>query len=206
MMNCQFWPEISTCLNDVEKEKLSLTKKAINLDAITAARENMNRHIEQLRLSLDQGLDKKYASHILFALVAYFDEEIQRHLSEKGQGNWVPLQKDFYGAYNAGNLYYETIDKIIEDTQAPEIVFRVFYFILKKGFLGKYRDSKTHITKYLDILREKISIETPAHQPKDPKAYLQHMKSKVKRWHYYAGAGAVSLVLFIMLYLTTSAL
>jgi type IV/VI secretion system ImpK/VasF family protein len=203
-MSCQFWPEISTCLSDVEKEKLLLTKKAINLDAITSARENMNRYIEQLRLSLEQVLDKLYASHILFALIAYFDEEIQHCLSEKGQGNWVPLQKDFYGAYNAGNLFYETIDKVIEDVQAPEIVFRVFYFILKKGFLGKYRDSKTHINKYLDILREKITIETPAQQTKDAKPYPLHMKNKLKRWHYYAGAGAASLALFVVLYLSTS--
>jgi type IV/VI secretion system ImpK/VasF family protein len=203
-MSCQFWPEISTCLNDVEKEKQALTKKAINLDVITSARENMNRHIEQLRLSLEQALDKQYASHILFALIAYFDEEIQRHLLEKGQGNWVPLQKDFYGAYNAGNLYYETIDKILEDSQAPEIVFRVFYFILKKGFQGKYRDSKTHINKYLEILKDKISVEAPIQQQKDLKPNALNIKNKLKSWHYYAGAAAVSFALFMMLYVATS--
>lgn len=202
-MNCPFWPEISTCLSDVEREKLSLTKKAINLDVITSARENMNRYIDQLRLSLEQTLDKLYASHIVFSLVAYFDEEIQRYLLEKGQGNWVPLQKDFYGAYNAGNLFYETIDKIIEDSQTPEIVFRVFYFILKKGFLGKYRDSKTHINKYLDILRGKITIENPAHEQKEIKSGALPIKRKIKPWHYYAGACAASLAVFTVLYLAT---
>jgi type IV/VI secretion system ImpK/VasF family protein len=202
-MSCQFWPEISTCLSDVEKEKQVLTKKTINLDAITSARENMNRHIEQLRLSLEQALDKHYASHILFALIAYFDEEIQRHLLEKGLGNWVPLQKDFYGAYNAGSLYYETIDKILEDPQAPEIVFRVFYFILKKGFMGKYRDSKTHINKYMEILKERIAVETPMHPQKDLKP-TPLLKNKIKSWHYYAGAAAISCVLFIMLYGATT--
>lgn len=202
-MNCPFWPEISTCLSDVEREKLSLTKKAINLDVITSARENMNRYIDQLRLSLEQTLDKLYASHIVFALVAYFDEEIQRYLLEKGQGNWVPLQKDFYGAYNAGNLFYETIDKIIEDSQTPEIVFRVFYFILKKGFLGKYRDSKTHINKYLDILRGKITIENPAHEQKEIKSSALPIKRKIKPWHYYTGACAASLAVLTVLYLAT---
>ena len=127
----------------------------------------INHHIDQLRLSLEQSLDKLYASQILFAVVAFFDEEIQRHLSEKGQGNWVPLQKDLYGAYNAGNLYYETIDKVIDDPLVPEIVYKVFYFILKKGFLGKYRDSKTHINKYLEILKSKISVAPPTHVQND---------------------------------------
>ena len=155
-MSCQFWPEISICLNEVEKEKDALTKKAINLDMITIARENINRYIEQLRLSLEQSLEKQHSSQILFALVAFVDEDIQRYLIEKGLGNWVPLQKDLYGAYNAGTLYYESIDKIIEDPSIPEIVHRVFYFILKKGFMGKYRDSKTHIKKYLEILKNRI--------------------------------------------------
>jgi len=175
----------------------------MNLDVITTARENMNRHIEQLRLSLEQALDKNYASHILFALIAYFDEEVQRHLLEKGQGNWVPLQKDFYGAYNAGSLYYETIDKVIEDSQAPEIVFRVFYFILKKGFMGKYRDSKTHINKYLEILKERITFEPPVHLQKEMRPQSLHLKQKIKSWHYYAAAGAASVALLIMLYLAT---
>lgn len=203
-MSCQFWPEISTCLNDVEKEKVSLTKKALSLDAITTARESMNQHIDQLRLSLEQSLEKEYASQILFALIAYFDEEIQRYLLEKGHGNWVPLQKDFYGAYNAGILFYESIDKIIEDPQTPEIVFRVFYFILKKGFLGKYRDAKTHINKYMEILKDKISIQTPDHQPKESKPLPLTMKNKIKTWHYYTGAVAASFALFGMLYLATT--
>lgn len=203
-MSCSFWPEISTCLSEIEKEKQSLTKKAMNLDVITSARENMNRQIEQLRLSLEQALDKLYASHIVFALIAYFDEEIQRHLLEKGQGNWVPLQKDFYGAYNAGTLYYETIDKIIDDPQVPEIVYRVFYFILKKGFLGKYRDSRTHINKYMEILKGKFSVEHLLQPPKELAPYPLKLKNKLQRWHYYTGAAVASLFLFMILYLTTS--
>jgi len=202
-MSCQYWPEISICLNEVEKEKLALTKNAINLDAITATRENINRHIDQLRLSLEQSLEKSHASQILFAVVAYFDEEIQRYLVEKGQGNWVPLQKDLYGAYNAGSLYYETIDKIIEDPLVPEIVYRVFYFILKKGFLGKYRDSKTHVNKYIEILRGKIAVAAPTHIQKDlhPSSML---RQKIKPWHYYTGGAVAAFALLTLLYMTSS--
>lgn len=203
-MNCQYWPEISFYLIEVEKEKQDLLKKAISLDVITSARENINQHIEQLRLSLEQSLDTNFVSLILFATVAYIDEEIQRCLLEKGQANWVPLQKDFYGAYNAGNLYFETIDKIIEDPQTPVIVFKVFYFFLKKGFLGKYRDSKTHIAKYLDILKEKIPIETPLQAQDSPIPQPISIKKKIKSWNYYSGAAFVSLVFFLTLYFTSN--
>lgn len=203
-MSSQFWPEILLCLSEVEREKISLTKKAIDLDAITAARDNINRLVDQLRISFEQSLDKQHATQILFAVVAFLDEQIQSHLLEKGQGNWVPLQKDLYGAYNAGSLFYDTIDKIVEDPHVPEIVYCVFYFILKRGFLGKYRDSKTHIAKYLEILRDKISIEKPSQQPKDQNLHEWHMKKKIKPWHYYIGASAVSLLLLALLYLTSS--
>ncbi len=203
-MSSQFWPEISICLSEVEKEKLALTKKAINLDAITAVRDNINRHIDQLRVSFEQILDKQHASQLLFAIVAYFDEQIQSHLLEKGQGNWVPLQKDFYGAYNAGTLFYDTIDKLVEDIQVPEVVYEVFYFILKKGFLGKYRDSKIHINKYMEILKEKISVEPPQPAPKDQVLPLYHTRKKIKPVHYYAAAGTASILLLVILYATSS--
>ncbi len=203
-MSCQFWPEISICLNEVEKEKDALTKKAINLDMITIARENINRYIEQLRLSLEQSLEKQHSSQILFALVAFVDEDIQRYLIEKGLGNWVPLQKDLYGAYNAGTLYYESIDKIIEDPSIPEIVHRVFYFILKKGFMGKYRDSKTHIKKYLEILKNRISVATPIYQHKEMHTNLANLRQKIKPWHYYLSGVVAALALLSILYTTSS--
>lgn len=203
-MSCQYWPEISTCFNEVEREKFALTKKAISLDTMTEARENITRHVDQLRISLEQVLDKQSASQILFAIVAYFDEEIQRFLVEKGQGNWVPLQKDLYGAYNAGNLYYETIDKIIEDPLVPEIVYRVFYFILKKGFLGKYRDAKTHVKKYIEILKGKISVTTPTHLQKELKSNPLQMKKKIKPWHFYFLTSFATCVLVVLLYMTSS--
>ena len=203
-MNCQFWPEISFCLNEVEKEKQLLTKKTLNLDLIIGARKTINEQLEQLRLSLEQTLNKQHASLALFPIVAYFDEEMQRHILKTGQGNWDPLQKDFYGAYNAGDLYFETVDKIIEDPQTPSIIFRVFYFILKKGFQGKYRDSKTHLHKYLEILREKIPVEPPVQKKESDTLLPFQNKKKIKPWHYYAGAGAASIAFLVTLYATTS--
>lgn len=203
-MSFQNWPEISTCLNDVEKEKIALTKKIINLDSITAARNRINEIVDQLRISLEQSLDKQYAAQVVFAIVAYLDEQIQSYLLEKGQANWVPLQKDFYGAYNAGNLFYDTIDKLVEDPLVPESVFEIFYFILKKGFLGKYKDSKTHINKYLDILKDKITIAPAQELPKDHAMHALNSKKKIKPWHYYTAAGVVSVMLLSFLYLTSS--
>ncbi len=204
-MSCQFWPEISICLNEFEDEKYQLFKGALSLDAITKSRENLNHQLERLQLSLEQSLEKNHASLVLFALVAYIDEQMQAQILKQKQGNWVPLQKDFYGAYNAGDLFYETVDKLIDDPKTPPIVLKVFYFILKRGFLGRYSDSKTHINKYLDILKEKIPV-TSTHINKEGTSGFSREKEKgrFKKWHYYAGVGCVSLLLIIVLYITSS--
>lgn len=203
-MNCQYWPEISFCLNEIEDEKFLLSKNVMNLDTITNTRENINRQLEQLKVSLEQSLDKNFASLVLFSIVAFVDEEMHRQVLETKQGNWIPLQKDFYGAYNAGELFYETIDKIIDDPQVPSIVPMVFYFILKKGFQGKYRDSKAHINKYIEILKDKIPTESPEKSQKtNPYANL-NTKKKIKWWHYYVGALGFSFALLVALYISSS--
>lgn len=203
-MNCQYWPEISFCLNEIEDEKFLLSKSIVNLDTMTNARENINRQLEQLKVSLEQSLDKNFASLALFAIVAYVDEEMHQEILNTKQANWNPLQKDFYGSYNAGELFYETIDKIIDDPQVPAIVLMVFYFILKKGFQGKYRDSKAHINKYIEILKDKIPVALPEQSEKtNPYANLNKNK-KIKWWHYYVGALGFSTVLLAILYISSS--
>ncbi len=203
-MKTQFWTETSVCLDEVEKEKKRLKRDSIDLDTLSSVRENINHRLEILRLGYEQSLEKQYASLALFAVVAFIDEDIQRHLLNMNQGNWDPLQKDFYGAYNAGELFYETIDKTIDDVQVPSIVLEVFYFILKKGFLGKYRDSKTHITKYLDILKGKIEVVSPEQIGSQGSKEVEITKRRFKKWHYYTGAVALSFCLLVTLYIASS--
>ena len=204
MTNYHLWPEISSCLNHIENEKRKLTKETVNLDTLTAVREGISQHVEQLQLSFEQELDKHFASLSIFAIVAYIDEKLQRHVLDLRQGNWAPLQKDFYGAYNAGELFYETIDKIIDDSQVPPIVPEVFYFILKKGFQGKYRDSKTQIAKYLEILKDKIPVAKEVNETSGLEAPSSRFKKKIKTWHYYAGAGVAPLLILAALYIASS--
>ena len=155
---------------------------------------------------LKEYLEKQFASLALFPLVAYLDEDMQRYLIGSKQMNWLPFQKDFYGAYNAGDLFYETIDKLIENPQTPSIVLQMFYFFLKKGFLGKYRDSKVHIARYLEILRERIPVATPPESQitTATDSITTQRKPRIKKWHYYVGVVAASFFLWIILYFNSN--
>jgi type IV/VI secretion system ImpK/VasF family protein len=196
-MSFQHWQEISSYLHEIEQEKNILEKNTMTSEGIDNTRKRVSFFLEQLKTSLEQKLDKNHAALILFAIVATVDEEMQGldylHLKVR----WNPLQKDFFAAYTAGEVFFKTIDEILDDPTIPSMVYEVFYYMLKRGFQGKYRDSKTQLVKYLDLLAHKISV-TQSHLKSQIKElvtpYLK--KEKKAKWQYYGSA----VVLFILVY------
>lgn len=197
-MSYQYWPEISFYLKEIEREKLFLTIKP-NTEQVEATRKNIKDLLDVLKTNLEQTLQKQNTSLILFAIVALIDEEMQRCLFENGRLTWPPLQKDFYGAYNAGEIFYKTIDDIIDEPKTPTIVYEVYYFILKRGFKGKHRDSKTQIAKHLDLLRDKIPLVTTSIKDQSDVQRSGARKARVKKTHYYLIAASLVVGVFFLL-------
>ena len=109
---------------------------------------------------------------------------------------WAPLQKDFYAAYTSGEVFFKTIDELLDDPSIPSMVSEVFYFVLKRGFKGKYRDSKSQLSKYIELLRQKIKVVSldvdVADKHSDETApYLK--KQRMSKWSYY-GLAIATLV------------
>ena len=196
-MSYQYWPEISFYLKEIERERLFLAIKP-STEQVELTRKNIKDLLDVLKTNLEQTLQKQNTSLILFAIVALVDEEMQRCLFENGRLTWPPLQKDFYGAYNAGEIFYKTIDDIIDEPNTPTIVYEVYYFILKSGFKGKHRDSKTQIAKHLDLLRDKIPLITTSKDQNDVQR-RGVKKPRVKKTHYYLIAASLVVGVFYML-------
>ena len=199
-MNYQYWLEISFFLRDVDQEKVAFEKSSMNPEAMENARNNMTQLVESLRSSLEKRLDKHHASLIIFSLVAAIDEKMQGYDYNTSKVKWTPLQRDFYAAYNAGEIFYKSLDEILDDPDIPDIVYQVYYAMLKSGFQGKYKDSKTQISKYMDMLRDKIPVSNPVEKKVEvatPAAGPK--KTKLKKWHCYGlslmGAAAVFALL-----------
>jgi type IV/VI secretion system ImpK/VasF family protein len=198
-MNFQYWQDISFYLNEIDKEKNAFSKAHITPDSLVARRKNIGHLVEQLKSDLEQKISKDHVSLILFAIVAGVDEQMQSFDYNHLKVRWVPLQKDFYSAYTAGEVFFRTIDEILENPTIPPLVHEVFYYILKRGFQGKYRDSKTQLQKYMDLLKDKIpakvlSQKTPLQEEVAP------AKSNFKPWHYYALGALCCGVLYFALY------
>ena len=199
-MSYQLWQDISFYLNEIHQEKVAFGKGLITPELIETAKNKISAFLDQLKTSLELKLGKEHSSLILFAIVAAVDEEMQGFNYNHLKVRWTPLQKDFYSAYTAGEVFFKTIDEILDNPTMPSLVYEAFYFMLKSGFKGKYRDSKTQLAKYADLLREKIHIVQ--HNPKQtpPEVLNPYRKSKMGKWQYYGLALSVLTVTYLGLY------
>ncbi|MCE5319466.1 MAG: DotU family type IV/VI secretion system protein, partial [Parachlamydia sp.] len=161
-MNYQYWQEISFYLDELDKERANFEQNPDSPEVIDATRKTMVGLLENMRAGLEKQLDKHHTSLIMFAIVAAVDEKMQSYHYNASKVRWVPLQKDFYAAYTAGEVFFKSIDEILDDPNTPNIVYQVYYAMLKRGFQGKYVDSKTQINKYLEMLKDKIPVASMA--------------------------------------------
>lgn len=201
-MNYQHWQEISFYLNELDKERIAFEKNDISAETIEPTRKKMMTLLEHLKTSLELRIDKHHTSLIIFAIVAAVDEKMQSYDYNESRVKWAPLQKDFYSAFNAGEIFFKSLDEILDDPNIPNIVYQVFYSMLKRGFQGKYRESKTQIAKYLDMLKDKIPTSSHTHKKETPHATTFKQKEGfLKKWHYYCFSGALCIALFAALQL-----
>lgn len=202
-MSFQHWQDISFYLNEIDKEKSLFSRTEITPESLEQTRKKITYVVEQLKGDLELKIHKDAVSLIVFAVVAGVDEQMQSLDYNHLKVRWAPLQKDFYAAYTAGEVFFKTIDDILDNPSIPTLVHEVFYYILKRGFQGKYKDSKTQLQKYLDLLKEKIPVTS---SPPTPIVKDQGIPTKkvVNSWYYYALAILLSGVLYLALYFSSN--
>jgi type VI protein secretion system component VasF len=113
---------------------------------------------------------------------------------------WAPLQKDFYAAYNAGEIFFKSLDEILDEPNIPNIVYQVYYTMLKRGFQGKYKDSKTQISKYLEMLKDKIPIPNTVEKKVVTNIHVaKTKKTTLTKWRWYGLSVSLAVVTFGLL-------
>lgn len=200
-MKNPYWPEIFSCFSEIEQHKISTLGKRATPDGLLNLRNVMVISINQLQEILAQSLDEQTIHVMIFALVAFLDEEIQLSLSKENRTlDWLSLQQNFYNTSNAGELFYKYLDDILDNPIAPPILIEFYYFILNKGFRGKYVKSTNKLSKYMDFLIEKIP--TSSLPTKKETFYEKEIEIKInfKPWHYYAFASCLIFLFYSIFY------
>ena len=103
---------------------------------------------------------------------------------------------------DAGELFFETLDDILQKPQTDPFIFEIYYLCLSNGFRGKYDDNPLRIDEYLKQLREKIPIQELEYFQSDDEAADKIKPVRSPVWYYVL---AVVVVLGAYFYLYTSA-
>ena len=197
-MSSQRWPEISSYLRLIEEEKGKLVEKGSSPELLEGVRRRMVHHFEGLKHSLDQILELPYIQEVVFALRAVVDEEIKVGL---GIANWNRLVERTKG--ETGDAFYEYLNKVLDSVSVPALVYETYYYALKRGFQGKYKTSVVQIRKYLEMLVEKIPIESIEDAKRTSVIPVTKKRGRERRLHYYLFAcGGALLLYFSLLYLS----
>ena len=151
-------------------------------------RARLRKRLTWLKSKFSEVLADHEVYYALFPIVVYCDELVNA-VTHGAISRWEPLQSELYEVDNGGEVFYSILEDRLRQEETPPIVFEVFYFCLKDGFLGMYQSDLKKIDEYksrlVDRARLKPTVD-PANEPlrKEPGAvFLVDFP-----WRYYAVA------------------
>ncbi|MBB4070215.1 type VI secretion system protein ImpK [Salinibacter ruber] len=179
--------------------------------------ESLRRRIKELlddaeREALRVGASPDDIQSAKFALVAFIDETIlSSDWARKEEWASTPLQLELYDQYDAGEVFFDRLERLREEPGAQAEVLEVYYLCMTLGFKGKYQ---IHGQERLRELIE-TTYEDLRHQPgmggKElaphgaPRGQVaQEMRSKLPTWVIAAAAALIGLLIYTGMYFYAS--
>ncbi|WP_158006879.1 DotU family type IV/VI secretion system protein [Piscirickettsia litoralis] len=93
---------------------------------------------------------------IAFALTVYLDEYVNLKVGYKEGEAWELVQREMFDLDTGGNYFYKALNHIVSNKYYPKIVYQVYYFILKDGFMGEMVNHNSNVARdYLIQLENK---------------------------------------------------
>lgn len=161
----------------------ALAREPIAASPTLRLRDGALARLEQLRTSL--ALSDAEAKQFLFPLTIYFDQLI----SEAAPGAFEErgsLQRVLFDIDDGGEQFYVALERVLRERTVP-LLYELYYFLLKDGFLGRYEAHDPERAAYLRALGERIEDRAPR--------VLRERAPAVERVvppaRYYGLAGAV---------------
>jgi type IV/VI secretion system ImpK/VasF family protein len=184
-------------LRATERAKdLAFQKKHPDGANFVVLRENVRQRLTDLEREVRGALPEHEMHYVLFPIVVHFDELV-RQVSPVATLRWEPLQSELYKVDNGGELFYERLTEQLGQDETARIVFEVFYLCLSDGFQGKHQGEPLKIAEWKAKLALRILPRKPV-EPMDEGASATPMELVPFPWHYYAGALAAIVGLYVI--------
>jgi type IV/VI secretion system ImpK/VasF family protein len=170
-------------------------------DDIVRIRAELRNQLDYLRTVLAEQYSERDTYIILFAVVAQIDELIQVNFLRTMNLIWPLLQKELFQIDNAGDVFYEILDDILQKPQTHTFIYEVYYFCMRYGFRGRYESNPVKFTEYLRKLQAKLKQnELPiAPPPAEAMGRLRQFGPKYRPYLIAAGVVVFAYALFLVL-------
>jgi type VI secretion system protein ImpK len=95
-----------------------------------------------------------------FAVVAFLDESVL-NLQNPVFAGWPrkPLQEEMFGGHVAGEIFYQSLQRLLERSESPQLadVLEVFHLCVLLGYRGKYgAGGQAELKSQMDAVAQKI--------------------------------------------------
>lgn len=132
-------------------------------------RAKLRKRLTWLKSKFSEILADHEVYYTLFPIVVYCDELVNS-VTHGAISRWEPLQSELYEVDNGGEVFYSILDDRLRQEETSPIVFEVFYFCLKDGFVGMYQGDRKKIDEYMARLAERARLkptvdDAPRHEP-----------------------------------------
>ena len=201
-MNQQVWEiigAINNLLNSLQPLKKSVEIKVIDL---VEFRSKLRIELEALRELLIAQYSERDAYLVLFPLIAHCDEFIRKSLVNSDQLNWPSFQEEFYKIGDAGDVFYDLLDDLLAKPETLPLVYEIYLFCLRDGFLGRYSVYPQTIIEYIKKLTNHIilyPIQSKLTQIPTPS---KRFFFRIPNYCYYLGGVLLLLgVYFLLIFL-----
>lgn len=175
-------------------------QKEYSIEDMVAMRAELRNQLDFLKVALSDMHNERDTYIMLFPIVAQIDEIIQSNVLSSVDVNWPLLQKELFQIENAGEVFYEILDDIINKPQTPTSIYEVYYFCLRYGFRGRYENNPAKIVDYIKRLKDKLEVHGVKDIPLEAESTGQ-VKKIIRPYWYYLIAAGVFLLVFLVLFL-----
>ncbi|MEN6375660.1 MAG: DotU family type IV/VI secretion system protein [Smithella sp.] len=175
-------------------------QKEYSIEDMIALRAELRNQLDFLKVALSDVHNERDTYMILFPIVAQIDEIIQNNILSPVDVSWPLLQKELFQIENAGEVFYEILEDLLNKPQTPTSIYEVYYFCLRYGFRGRYENNPAKIVDYINRLREKLEVHGEKDIPLEAESTGQ-VKKIIRPYWYYLIAAGVFLLVFLMLFL-----
>ena len=201
-MNQQVWEiigAINNLLNSLQPLKKSVEIKVIDL---VEFRSKLRIELEALRELLIAQYSERDAYLVLFPLIAHCDEFIRKSLVNSDQLNWPSFQEEFYKVDDAGDVFYDLLDDLLAKPETLPLVYEIYLFCLKDGFLGRYSVYPQTIAEYIKKLSKHIVLYPLQSKLTQIPTPSKRFFFRIPNYSYYLGAALLlSGVYFLLIFL-----